>query len=261
MQKQSLDIENEIRISDFVNDKCPRHEKQNKSLTGIKESKVSERKSTYDRNYNLSTEATNVTNAQISTNENISPSLSPIKMLSIGKTTFTDELSSSMSKQKKSLDFLTNFLDRYQKSDDFLKENGKIFNKKVNILKNSYKMSLHDTLAFEKKDLSDNLMPFREKKPLFYVENNECKFYDRSDKHVLKTINAINKCDDYSAFKFRNVINDKFGFNNNSLGNYGVIKVGEKFNQNHDKVQKILNDTNSKKKIVLFKINQRDNKL
>jgi len=235
--------------------------KSHKNLTVRTIKTESNLNNNYDGVYNLSTEATefNQNTSGISKKDSSrSTRLSPVKKTS-SKFKIDLELQGKQmsSSSFRGSDILLNFIDSYNKSNDYLQESNKIFEKKVCGLKKSYKLKPSENDVFLEnyhKELKSNLMPINEKKPLFYVKNNEFMFYDRSDQHVFKTIQSINKCDDNTIFKFRNIINDKFDMNDSS---FKLKRSEEKFDHNHQKIEKLLKDTSSKRKIVLFNINHK----
>ena len=151
----------------------------------------------------------------------------------------------------KSINFLKKFLDIYTESDNYLKESSFIIRKKISLINKKYKKSDNNGVENYKKELSQNLMPKGEKNPQFYTIDNEMKFVEQSD-HVLKYERAINKCDDLSAYKFRDLIWDKFGVNNNESKELQIEKkLEEKFINNQKKVVKILRNSKIQKKRVL----------
>jgi hypothetical protein len=68
----------------------------------------------------------------------------------------------------------------------------------------------------------------------------------------MKHFQAINKVDIMSAYKFRNVINDKYGVGVNSKELHLAKRLEDKFVHNQNKVVKILKDSNVLKNRVLI---------
>ena len=166
----------------------------------------------------------------------------------------------SPEKSRIKLENILNFIETFKKSDDFLKESKKELDTNVLSLNKVFQTTNFNPLEIYVTELKENLKPIGEKKPLFFVEKNMAKFYHRSDKHILKTIESINRCDYGSVYKFRNVIKEKFGMKDPTYDDLIVRRADEKTNNNHNKVEMMLKNTSTKKNLVLFNINLREKK-
>ncbi len=102
-------------------------------------------------------------------------------------------------------------------------------------------------------ELDENLKPVNETRPLFYIDGkNEFKFFDNREEHVLKSYQTINKFDNLSILKFKDIIYDKLGYRSN---NFEISDSYEnKYNNNSQKVLKILKNTKNLKHKVLANI-------
>jgi len=179
-----------------------------------------------------------------------------VKLMNNSKDKFISPTHSNRNKKKnsiKSLDVLMNFIDKYKKSDNYLKEGKKQIENDISFIKTNYKMTPNKVMVGQLKELDENLKPINETRPLFYINGkNEFKFFDKNEEHIMKSYQSINKFDNVSILKFKNIIYEKLGYKSNNLELSDSYE--NKYIHNSQKVLKILKNTKILKHKVLANI-------